>query len=277
VTSSETTQPLGTKLGARSFLRYVARVGYAARGTVYVLTGLVAGLTAGGFDHEPNDSQGALLLVRRSPFGDLMLIALAIGLLAYAIWCLLRALFDPEGEAGSPRGWLRRGGFFFTSLVYCGLVLLAVQVLQGRAERDQGDHNARHWTAKLMAFPLGRWAVAAVGIGFLVYVMAELIRARRPMANDRLAIRRHPRRWVGWMIQFGIVARAIVFALVGLFLIIAAIRYDTRHVEGLNGALRVLSHEPAGRWLLVFVAAGFIAYGSYDLILSRYRVIEFRR
>ena len=218
-----------------------------------------------------------MLLVRRSPFGDFLLITLAIGLFAFASWCLLRAVFDPEGDAHSPRGWLRRCGLFFTSLVYCGLVVLAVQVLRGRAERNQGDRNARHWTAKLMAFPLGRWAVAVVGIGFLGYVLAELIRAHRPMANDRLAIRRHPRRWVGWTIQFGIIARAIVFALVGLFLIVAAIRYDTRHVEGLNGAFRVLSHEPAGRWLLAFVAAGFIAYGSYDLILSRYRVIEFRR
>jgi len=269
--------PLGTTAGVRTFLRYLARIGYAARGTVYILTGLVAGLTAGGLEHESNDSQGALLLVRRSPFGDALLIALAVGLFAYAVWSLLRALFDPEGEASSPRGWIRRGGFFFTSIFYCGLVVLAVQTLLGRAQRNQGDRSARHWTAKLMAFPLGRWAVAAVGIGFLVYVLSELFRTRRPLANDRLSIRSHTRRWVYWMIQFGIVSRALIFALVGLFLIIAAVRYDTRHVEGLNGAFRVLSHEPAGRWLLAFVAAGFIAYGMYDLILSRYRVIQFRK
>jgi hypothetical protein len=39
--------------------------------------------------------------------------------------------------------------------------------------------------------------------------------------------------------------------------------------------MRVVSREPAGRWLLVFVAAGFMAYGFYDLILCAYRVIDF--
>ena len=127
-----------------------------------------------------------------------------------------------------------------------------------------------------MSFPLGRWAVAGVGAGFLVYVLTEFIRSHRPLAKDRLSIRPHMRRWVHWMIRFGIISRAIVFALVGLFLVIAAERYDSRGVQGLNGALRFLNHEPAGRWILAFVAAGFMAYGAYDLILARYRVIEFR-
>jgi hypothetical protein len=270
-------QPLGKTNASRTLLRFVARAGYAARGTVYILTGMVAALTAGGFRHQSNDSQGALLLVQHGPFGDVLLVALAVGLFAYAAWSLLRALFDPEGECLSPREGLRRIGFFFTSICYCGLVVLAIQVMTGRAERNQGDRNARHWTAKLMAFPLGRWSVAGVGIGFLIYVASEFIRSRRALAHDPLAIGHQSRRWVVAMIQFGIIARAIVFAIVGLFFIVAAIRYDTRQVQGLNGAFRVLSHEPAGRFLLAFVAAGFIAYGAYDLILSRYRVIQFRR
>jgi hypothetical protein len=215
-------------------------------------------------------------MVHRSPFGDVLLIALTIGLLAYACWSLLRAIFDPEGEARGPRGWVRRVSLLFTSIFYFGLTPLAVQTVRGLAEHSEGDRNARHWTARLMAFPLGRWAVAGIGVGFLVYVTNELIRSRRPLANDRLAMDRPTRPWVHWMIRFGIIARAIIFALVGLFLIIAAIRFDARQVQGLNGAMRVVSREPAGRWLLGFVAAGFIAYGMYDLILSRYRRIEFR-
>jgi len=263
-------------LGGRTFFRVLARVGYAARGTVYVLTGMLAGLTAAGYRHESDDTQGALLLVHHSPFGDILLCALAIGLLAYALWSLLRAIFDPEGEARAPRGWMRRTSLFFTSIVYFGLAPLAIETLRGAAERSRGDRNARHWTARLMSFPLGRWAVAGVGIGFLIYVLSELVRSRHPLAKDRLAIRQTMRRWVHWMIQFGIVARAIIFALVGLFLLIAAFRYDARQVQGLNGAMRVVSREPAGRWLLALVAAGFIAYGLYDLILCRYRIIEFK-
>jgi Domain of Unknown Function (DUF1206) len=269
------TQPLGKTPGGRMFLRLLARIGYAARGTVYVLTGMLAGLTAAGYRRESDDTQGALLLVHRSPFGDILLGALTIGLLAYASWSLLRAIFDPEGEARAPRGWMRRVSLFFTSIFYFGLAPLVIQTVRGLEEHDRGDRNARHWTARLMTFPLGRWAVAGIGIGFLVYVVNQLIRSRRPLAMDRLAIGKSAHRWVHWMIRFGIISRAIILALVGFFLVIAAIRYDAREVQGLNGAMRFVGREPAGRWLLVFVAAGFMAYGFYDLILCAYRVIDF--
>ncbi len=268
---------LGKTSGQRKYLRYLARVGYAARGIVYVLTGLLAAMTSAGFERGTDDTQGALSLVHHSPFGDVLLIILAIGLLAYALWSFLRATFDPEGETRKPRGWMRRVSFFFTSILYWGLVVLTLRTVRGTVGRHEGDRNARHWTATLMAFPLGRWAVAGVGIGFLIYVAAEFVRSGHPMANDRLKIPEHTRRWVHWMIQFGIVSRAIVFAIVGFFLLIAAVSLNSHKAQGLDGALRALSRQPAGRWLLAFVAAGFIAYGSYDLILARYRVIEFRK
>lgn len=259
----------------RKPLVYLVRAGYAARGTIYILTGVLAGASAAGIRAESDDTQGAMQLVQHSPFGgSVFLIVLSVGLAFYALWSFARALFDPERQADGPRGWPRRIGFFFTGLIYCGLVFLALQTLMGSIENHQGNRSARRWTATLMSFPLGRWAVAAVGVGFVGYMIAQIASSRRPPREDQLAMRRAQRRWVHRMIQFGTVARALVFGLVGLFFIIAAIRFDPKKVRGLDGTLHALRQEPAGRWMLGFVATGFVAYGAYFLILAGYRVIR---
>jgi hypothetical protein len=255
-------------------LVYLVRAGYVARGTVYVLTGLLAGASAAGVHGETDDTQGAMQLVRHTPFGSALLVALSAGLVLYALWFFARAIFDPEGQATGRWGWVRRIFQFFTGLVYGGLVYLSLQTLMGRVRNGEGDRSARHWTVILMEFPLGRWAVAAVGAGFVGYMIGQIAMSFRPRGEDQLDMRRKHKRWVHWMILFGTVSRALIFGVIGLFFIVAAIHFDPRKVQGIDGALRALRGEPAGRWLLGFVALGLIAYGAYDLVLAAFRVIR---
>jgi Domain of Unknown Function (DUF1206) len=270
------TQPRDNTLAPhiRKPLIYIVRAGYAARGTVYILTGVLAGARAAGMRGESEDTQGALQLVHRSPFGSVLLLVLTVGLAAYGLWNFAKAIFDLEPQADHPLPWMRRFAFFFTGVLYAALVLLALQTFMGWSRRGEGNRSARHWTARLMSLPLGRWAVAAVGIGFVCYMIAQIVASRQSPPHDQLALRAQQRRWVGWMIRFGILARALVFGLIGVFLIIAAIHLDPRKVEGLAGTLGALRAQPAGRWMLAVIAIGFVAYGAYDLVLAAYRVIR---
>jgi hypothetical protein len=77
------------------------------------------------------------------------------------------------------------------------------------------------------------------------------------------------RSWIG---TFGHLARMIVFGLVGVFLIRAAID-DPNRAVGLDGALAKLEHNSYGPFLLGVVAAGLIAFGLYSLSDARYRRI----
>jgi hypothetical protein len=81
------------------------------------------------------------------------------------------------------------------------------------------------------------------------------------------------RSWIGWIGTFGHLARMIVFGLVGVFLIRAAIDYDPNRPVGLDGALAKLEHNSYGPFLLGVVAAGLIAFGLYSLSDARYRRI----
>ena len=71
----------------------------------------------------------------------------------------------------------------------------------------------------------------------------------------------------------GHVARAIVFGLVGIFLVKAAIDYRANEAIGLDGALAKVYSEAFGPWLLGAVAAGLIAFGLFSITEARYRRI----
>jgi hypothetical protein len=81
------------------------------------------------------------------------------------------------------------------------------------------------------------------------------------------------RNWIEWIGSFGHLARMVVFSLVGVFRITAAIDYNPDNAVGLDGALAKLARASYGPFLLGLVAAGLIAFGVYSLSDARYRRI----
>ena len=79
--------------------------------------------------------------------------------------------------------------------------------------------------------------------------------------------------WVTWIGTIGHVARAIVFGLLGWFLLKAAYEFEAKEAVGLDGALTKILKADYGPWLLGFVAAGLIAFGVYSISEARYRKI----
>jgi hypothetical protein len=69
----------------------------------------------------------------------------------------------------------------------------------------------------------------------------------------------------------GLLARMVVFGLIGVFLVKAALDYDPRDAVGLDGALQRLAAQTYGDVLLGIVAAGLVAYGAFCLVDARFR------
>jgi hypothetical protein len=82
------------------------------------------------------------------------------------------------------------------------------------------------------------------------------------------------RKWAGWIGSVGHVARGVVFGLIGVFVIKAAVDYKPKDAIGIDGALRKLVDAPYGPWLLGLVAAGLLAYGVYCAFDARYRDVS---
>ena len=261
----------GEHVARSSGFEWMARAGFVARGAVYIVIGILAiKLAAGSGDANPSQ-QGALKAVAAEPFGKVLLVLIAIGLAGYAVWRLVRALLG-HGPDGADSG-LDRVAAVASGVVYSVLCALAVEILVGSGG---GSGNAKSATAGVLGWPAGTWLV---GIAGAVFVGVGLYQGYRGVSKDFLDDSKTEqmspavRRWIKWVGTVGYLARMIVFGLVGVFLIRAAVDYNPDKAVGLDGALAKVDHASYGPFLLAIVAAGLIAFGVYSLTDSRYRRI----
>ena len=261
----------GEGLARSTSFEWLARAGFAARGVVYVIVGILAVKHALGDAGTSPNQQGALRAIAAQPFGKVLLILVAVGLGGYALWRLVRALLG-HGPEGSDSG-VDRLAAFASGVVYAGFCAVAVEILLGASGSSGG---AQKPTAGVFGWPAGTWLV---GIAGLVFVGVGLYQGYQGISKDFLddskteQMSPRVRTWIERIGTVGHLARMVVFALVGVFLITAAVDYDPHKAVGLDGALAKVDHASYGPFLLGLVAAGLIAFGAYSLSDARYRRI----
>lgn len=256
-------------------LEVAARVGYAARAVVYAVVGVLALMVALGRGGRTTDTKGAVVEVANQPFGSVLLGVLGLGLLAFAAWRFVQALKDVEGKGRSAKGLVARGALAVSGFIHASLGLFAFQLLQGRGGR--GGDETRDLTARLMSQPFGRVLVAAVGGVVLVFAFQQLKQAWTGHMLDKLeltGVAARQRTSVERISRAGVAARSVVFLVMGVFFLLAALRSNPGEARGLGGALATLAAQPFGPWLLGVVAAGMVAYAVYQLLEARYRRIR---
>ena len=261
---------------AGPWVERLARLGYAAKGVVYLIIGGIAARAAFGSGEQVQGSQGALRAILEQPFGRFLLALVALGLAGYALWRFVQAALDPEADGPDGSGAAKRAGWAISGLIHAGLALAAARLVMGNGGSGGGDSTDR-WTATLMRQPAGRWLVAAVGLGILAYGIYALYRAYAVKLDRRLDLSRmspEARTWAVRSGRAGIAARGVVFAVMGFFLLRAAMNYDPSQARGLEGALQALQGSSYGPWILALVALGLVGYGIYQLVEARYRRIS---
>lgn len=254
----------------------LARLGYAAKGVVYFVVGLLAFRAAIGSGGQTTDSSGALETIVTQPFGKFLLGIVTLGIIGYILWRIVQAVLDPEDTSGenSSKRIAQRIGYALSALAYTGLALTAVKLIAGSG--GGGGNATQDWTARFLQQPFGQWLVGlagalTIGIGFSYLYQAYKAKFRREFKLQEMS--QTEQTWATRLGQFGIAARGIVFAIIGLFLIQAARQSDASEAKGLGGALGTLAQQPFGPWILGLVALGLVAYGIYSVIQAKYRRI----
>lgn len=266
-------QTSGEKVARSRGFEWLARAGFVARGLIYGIIGILAIKLAVGVGGATTNQQGALKTIAHQPSGKVLLVLVAIGLAGYALWRLVRALLGhgPE-DSDSDFDRVAAAG---SGIVYAGLCAIAVEILLGSSSSG-GSGNTSKTTVGVFGWPGGPWLV---GIAGAVLIGIGVYQGYRGITKDFLKdskteqMSARVRTWVEWIGSFGHLARMVVFGLVGVFLIKAAIDYNPNKAVGLDGALAKIAHASYGPFLLGIVAAGLIAFGVYSLSDARYRRI----
>ena len=254
----------------------LARCGYATKGAIYLLIGfLAAKAAAGSGGGKTTDNTGAIETLYQQPFGRFLVGVVAIGLFAYALWLFVAAIFDSEGKGTDVKGLVARLAFTIVGCSYIALGFLALRLVLHRSSGGKSsDTKTQDWTARLLAHPGGIFLVVLAGLivlGVAGFFFFQAITAHFREKLNLTGAHAAERQWVVPLGRCGYAALGVVDAIIGIFLIIAAVRHNAGAAKGVGGALAEITQRPYGAALLGLVALGLIAYGAYSLVEARYR------
>lgn len=264
--------PVRAKAAARSaapWLVGLARVGYVAKGVLYLAIAALAMRLAAGTPVGKPDAKVAMDWLGKGPWGEGLLGVAAVGLIGYALWKLAAAVAGSHAKATTRLG-AAVGGF-----VHLGLGALAAFRLAGRpmpAGGGGGGDPAITLSGRLFAMPGGDWIVMAAGAGFVGFGLWQLVRAFRGDAARGVDLRGFTpdqRGAVERMGAAGFAARGVAFGMIGAFLIQAAMQRAPQRARGFGGAITGLIALPHGRTLIAAVALAFAAYGLFMFVKAR--------
>ena len=250
-----------------------AQIGLVARGVVYIVFGLIAFDIATGDHSGKPSSQGALTEMAQQPYGTWLLGIVALGLFAYAVACALGAIRGRGGKKAGESDTKDRVMDAGRAVINASLAVYAVKILMDGRSSSGGNTESKA-TAMVLDWPGGQVIVAAIGLAIIAAGVAQWRKAYKQKFTEGLALEEasdKTRRVVTKLGTVGYVARGIVFALVGWFLVNAAIDYNPDEAVGVDGALLELAGKDYGPWVLGFVGIGTIAFGVWSMVEARYR------
>jgi hypothetical protein len=257
----------------------VARSGLVAKGVSFGIVGALAVKLALGDGGKATSRQGALQALAQHSFGKVLLILLAAGFAAYALWRFLQAFAERDGggDKAALKKWGKRAGYIGRGLIYAGLTYSAIKILTGAAANQSQNQKAHKTAATVLSWPGGTWIVGIAGAAIVGAGLWNLYRGLSRKFEDKWRVGEMSagaRRWGGRVGVLGHLARAVVFGLMGIFVVKAAVDYNPKDAIGLDGALQKLAHASYGPYLLGLTAAGLVCYGLYCFVDARYRDVS---
>jgi hypothetical protein len=258
--------PTAAPVAVKPWIRRFVRIGYAAKGVIYILIGVLALRLALGEGGRLTDQNGVLLSLIRQPFGSVLLMLIGLGLLAYAGWEIVGAALDGRRS----RGWGDRALSIIKGATYGAIGVQAVRlVLGGYRTANNPDDYAR----AAMRLPLGEILLALIGAGIALYGALQMWKAWNSEFDDDLDQHRLRREGGAWVLNIGragIGARGLILVLVGMAFVDAALDRQPSAAKGTPEALAAVFSQPYGPALLAAVAAGLTCFGVFQLLHARY-------
>ncbi|MEO6581677.1 MAG: DUF1206 domain-containing protein [Sphingomicrobium sp.] len=242
-----------------SQFQILTRLGFAARGLLYVVIALLAIGTG-----RTEDVTGALEYLGRG-WGRLLLIAMAAGLATYGLWRLADATFGMETPGRSWKAMRKRAAAGGIGAIYLYLSYKAVRVLvAGRA----GSMTPEEQADTVLDLPGGSLALVLAALVLAIAGANQIRKAGKCAFLEPLdeAARSATVKWLG---RIGYTARGVIFLVVAFLVARGAANEQSTEAGGMEQALDLLSGL-----LLYAVAGGLMLFGLFSMVEARFRRIR---
>ena len=255
----------------------LARAGLVARGVVFGIFGLIAVRLAflGSTEGEEASAGGAFSELVEKPFGKILVGATVLGLLAWAASCFVAVASGRNGSKPGASEPMDRARDALRGAIGVALAVSGIRVLTQGQGSGGGSGQEKEWTARLMDAPAGQLLVGVIGLALLGVGLWKVVKAFERDFLERVELGRMegpiPRSALEALGVAGHVGRGLAFALVGGFVLKAAVEHDPDESKGIDAALRDLAGGGPGRVLLVVIALGLVCYGVWNLVEARTR------
>lgn len=249
-----------------STFRRTARAGFVVLGLIHVIIGSVAISIAAGASGDA-DQDGAMEQIRQNPIGGLLLLLIAAGLFALAVWQIASAFL--AADPAETKKWGTRIKLFGIALAYIVIGGMAlVYAVGGSADSETASKTL---SAVVLAAPGGvallviiGLSVAGVGVGFVV---GGFTRGFEKLLDLPSGVAR------GGIVTLGVIGyfgKGIAVAVTGVLFVVAAVTQDPEKGAGLDAALHSLLALPMGPFILGAVGLGLAVYGVFCIARSRF-------
>lgn len=259
------------KLPTRGWLKPVAKLGYAARGIVYLIVGLFAFLAAIGAGEE-KDSEDALRTVLSQQFGELLVWCLLAGLASYVVWRLIQALLDADRHGTGAKALAIRAGLLASAVTYTTLAVFALSLLADSGGPGDGGGSVASSLATLVGSDVVATALSGV---FAVVAGAHVWKAMTQRYAVHFRCDDDVMRIVHPVSMIGLTARGFVFAVIAILFFYRGLNAgESESTPGLKAALQFVQGLPFGAWLLGLLGLGLLAFSAYSFAEARWRHIN---
>ncbi|MBC7282539.1 DUF1206 domain-containing protein [Hoeflea sp.] len=260
-----------TPTGWRDWFKPFARLGYGARGAVYLLLAvfiLSAALTTG----VGGDSEDAVRFITQSTASAILTPLLMVSLAGYCSWRIVQAVFDTDNHGFAPKGLAVRGGLLGSAATYGFLLVYTFSIWWG-ANLDSGGGSGDGFGSTAAAF-IGAGPVSLIlGSVFVIVGVAHIWKAIRHKYREHIDASEAIMRWIDVAAIGGLCARGVIFLIIA-FLFLRRGLAGQQENASLSDALGFIAGLPAGSFLLGATGLGFLLFSLYSFSEAVWRRVN---
>ncbi len=259
-------------MNTRSKFHLMARAGYGARGVVFLMVAALA-LFSGFAGAEP-DTNSALETLLQQPFGRVWIGLIGLGLAGFVVWRLAQSLANADGQDDDAKGYAIRAALFGSAITYAGLAMTSILMALQMSNGSGGSGGEEGIAAWVMSQPFGRYLAGIIGIGFIIGGIVTAMKGIKRSFGRYLELDAEKNSPAVLISIYGLVARGVVFGIIGVLFLYAAFNVDPEQAGGMAEAMAWLRELPFGGIIYAVVAVGLAAFGIYNFVEARYRRIR---